>query len=68
MARPEDLPPELRLLVEAWPHLPDAVRTGILAMVESCMGQQKRPPPFDPLHHHMPEVQPMNRSQHNGEE
>jgi hypothetical protein len=28
--------PELALVVEAWPDLPDAVRAGILAMVRAA--------------------------------
>ncbi len=27
--------PELAAVVEAWPHLPDALKAGILAMAES---------------------------------
>jgi hypothetical protein len=34
---PDD--PDLQLLIEAWPRLPEAVRTGIVSMVRSLLGQ-----------------------------
>jgi hypothetical protein len=34
---PDD--PALQRLIEAWPRLPEAVRTGIVSMVRSLLGQ-----------------------------
>jgi hypothetical protein len=31
-----DLPDDVRLVVEAWPHLPPAIRAGVLAMVKAA--------------------------------
>lgn len=31
-----DLPDDLRPVVEAWPHLPPAIRAGVLAMVKAA--------------------------------
>lgn len=33
---PNDLPDDLRLVVDAWPHLPPAIRAGVLAMVKAA--------------------------------
>jgi len=38
----EGLPVDLRLVVEAWERLPEAVRQGIIAMVKSCAGAARR--------------------------
>jgi len=32
--------PDLALVVEAWPELPEAVRAGILAMVKAAVPQR----------------------------
>jgi len=37
---PTPTDPELARLVEAWPKLPEAIRRGILAMVESSLPAQ----------------------------
>jgi hypothetical protein len=37
----QNLPPDLRLIVEAWPKLPKAVRAGIVAMVRAAKGERK---------------------------
>ena len=34
--RPRGLPPDLRAVAEAWPRLPEAVRAGIVAMVQAA--------------------------------
>jgi hypothetical protein len=39
---PED--PSLSLLITAWPKLPEAVKTGILAMVKATAGDGKGEP------------------------
>jgi hypothetical protein len=31
--------PDLALIIEAWPRLPEAVRAGILAMVKASAGE-----------------------------
>ena len=31
--------PELTLIIERWEHLPDAVKTGIMAMVKASEGE-----------------------------
>jgi hypothetical protein len=33
-----NLPDDLRPVVEAWPHLPPAIRAGVLAMVKAAAG------------------------------
>ena len=33
-----DLPEDLKLLVDAWDQLPEQMKTGIVAMVKSCLG------------------------------
>ena len=33
---PDD--PDLRSVVDAWPNLPEAIRAGIVAMVQTCGG------------------------------
>jgi hypothetical protein len=35
---PED--PELGTIIDAWPTLPDALRTGILAMIRATIGKK----------------------------
>ncbi len=32
--------PDLRRIIEAWPKLPDALKTGIMAMVTAASGDQ----------------------------
>ena len=34
--------PELSFLVDAWPQLPEAIRAGIVAMVEAACGKRGR--------------------------
>ena len=34
----ESLPPDLRLVTDAWPDMPEAVKAGIVAMVSSATG------------------------------
>lgn len=35
-AQKVDFPPDLAAVVEAWPKLPEAIRAGILAMVQAA--------------------------------
>ena len=34
-AKPQQLPPDLALVIETWPQLPDAIRSAIMAIARS---------------------------------
>jgi hypothetical protein len=37
-----DKPADLAAVVQAWPQLPEAIRSGIVAIVRASIGKQKR--------------------------
>src|SRR5881227_2241382 len=40
LAHEAEKDPELARVIHAWPHLPDAIRRGILAMIGTCQGSE----------------------------
>jgi len=38
-AKPTDSDPDLQHLIDCWPDLPEAIKAGIVAMVESAKGE-----------------------------
>ena len=37
-AKPQQLPPDLALVIETWPQLPDAIRLAIVAIAKASNG------------------------------
>jgi hypothetical protein len=35
-------PPDLEIVVAAWDHLPDAIKTGVLALIQAVQAPQDR--------------------------
>ncbi|MGO9112708.1 MAG: hypothetical protein ACLP9L_26035 [Thermoguttaceae bacterium] len=38
-----EFPPDLAAVVDAWPHLPEAIKAGIVAMVKAPSVRQRDP-------------------------